>query len=153
MLFLVFEAGGERYAIEAGHVVEVAPLLAVKKLPHAPKGLAGIFNYRGRPVPAIDISELTTGKPAAELLSTRIIIVSCPGKAGDQRLAGLIAERATATLRKNPLEFRHPGIELPSAPYLGPVLLEPSGSIQWINEQNLLSDQLRDFVLKEEVTT
>ncbi len=151
MLFILFEAGGERYAIEARRVVEVAPLLGLKKLPRAPRGLAGIFNYRGRAVPAIDLSELAAEKPAPELLSTRIIIVNCPGETGEDRLLGLIAERATEILRKDPSEFRHPGIELPSAPWLGPILLEPDGPIQLIKEQNLLSDQMRDFAFSEEV--
>jgi len=150
MLFILFEAGGERYAIEARRVVEVAPMLGLKKLPRAPRGLAGVFNYRGRAVPAIDISELTVEKPAAELLSTRMIIVNCAGGDGQDRLVGLIAERGTEMLRKDPHEFRHPGIELAAAPYLGPVLLEPGGSIQWIREQNLLPDQIREFVFKGE---
>ena len=54
MLFLLFQLGKERYALEATRVVEVVPLLALKQLPQAPKGVAGIFNYRGRPVPAGD---------------------------------------------------------------------------------------------------
>jgi chemotaxis-related protein WspB len=150
MLFILFEAGGERYAIEARRVVEVAPLLGLKKLPRAPRGLAGVFNYRGRAVPAIDVSQLTVEKPAAELLSTRIIIVNFPDGSGEDRLVGLIAERATEMLRKDPHEFRDPGIELPSAPFLGPVLLEPGRTVQWIREQNLLPDQLWDFVSQGE---
>ena len=149
MLFILFEAAGERYAVEAQRVVEVVPLLGLKKLPRAPRGLAGIFNYRGRPVPAIDISELAVEKSASELLSTRIIIVNCPNE-GQERLLGLIVEKATEILRKDPAEFRHPGVEIPSAPWLGPVLLEPGGTIQWIKEQNLLSDRMKEFVLEEE---
>ena len=49
MLFLLFQLGKDRYALEASRVVEVVPLLALKQLPQAPKGVAGIFNYRGPP--------------------------------------------------------------------------------------------------------
>ena len=58
MLFLLFQIGKDRYALEASRVVEVVPLLALKELPQAPKGVAGLFNYRGALVPAVDLSEL-----------------------------------------------------------------------------------------------
>ena len=64
MLFLVFQLGKDRYALEARRVVEVVPLLGLKKVPQAPKAVAGIFNYRGRPVPAIDLCQLALGQPA-----------------------------------------------------------------------------------------
>ena len=44
MLFLLFQLGKERYALPASRVVEVVPLLELKQLPQAPKGVAGIFN-------------------------------------------------------------------------------------------------------------
>ena len=55
MLILLFQLGKDRYALEASRVVEVVPLLALKHLPQSPPGIAGVFNYRGRPVPASDI--------------------------------------------------------------------------------------------------
>jgi chemotaxis-related protein WspB len=68
MVFLLFQLGSGRYALEASRVVEVVPLLEMKPLPQAPRGVAGIFNYRGRPVPAVDLSALTLGQPASERL-------------------------------------------------------------------------------------
>src|SRR5438477_12642713 len=100
MLFLLFLLGKDRYALDASRVVEVAPLLALKRLPQAPKGVAGIFNYRGRPVPAVDLCEMATGAPAGERLSTRIMIVNYRHENGSEPLAGLIAENATEMLRK-----------------------------------------------------
>src|SRR5215471_14522815 len=78
MLFLLFQLGNDRYALEARRVVEAVPLLELTRLPQAPKGVAGIFNYRGHPVPAIDLCELTLGVAASERFSTRIIIVHHP---------------------------------------------------------------------------
>ncbi len=37
---------------------------AIKQIPQAPPGVAGVFNYRGAPVPVIDLSELALGRPA-----------------------------------------------------------------------------------------
>ena len=74
MLFLLFELGKDRYAIEAKRVVEVLPYVQIKRVPEAPGGVAGIINYRGEPVPILDFSEVALGTPAREYLSTRIII-------------------------------------------------------------------------------
>jgi len=149
MLFLLFQLGKDRYALDASRVVEVAPLLAMKRLPQAPKGVAGIFNYRGRPVPAVDLCEMATGAPASERLSTRIIIVNYRHENGTEHLLGLIAENATETLRKNTKDWVDSGVTIGAAPYLGPVLLDSRGAIQWVNEQHLLGKPLRDLLFTE----
>jgi chemotaxis-related protein WspB len=149
MLFLLFQLGKERYALEARQVVEVVPLLAFKRFPQAPKGVAGLFNYRGRPVPALDLSELTLGQPAAERLSTRIIIINYQDASGASHLLGLVAEHATEMLRKEASEFVDPGLKTVSAPYLGPVLIDSQGAIQWIHEQRLVSEPLRALLFPE----
>src|SRR6266446_2034582 len=101
MLFVLFKLGNDRYALDAGRVVEIVPLVSLKQVPKAPKGLAGIFNYRGRPVPAVDLCDLALDRPASQRLSTRIIIVNCQTPDGASHLLGLIAEQATQTLRKS----------------------------------------------------
>jgi chemotaxis-related protein WspB len=146
MLFLLFNLGSDRYALDAGRVVEITPLLALKRLPGAPEGVAGLFVYRGQPVPAVDLRALTLGQPARECLSTRIIVVKCPDASGQERLLGLIAEAATELLRRDLREFVSSGLNLPAAPYLGPVLMEPGGIIQLVQEQRLLSDGLRQLL-------
>src|SRR5438445_146788 len=88
MLFLLFKLGKERYALSASRVVEVLPLVDLKQLPQAPNGVAGVFNYRGRPVPALDLCALTLGHSSSELLSTRIIIVNYPGPPPSQAMEG-----------------------------------------------------------------
>ena len=149
MLFLLFQLGKDRYALEASRVVEVVPLLALKKLPQAPTGVAGIFNYRGRPVPAVDLGALTLGQPASERFSTRIIIVNYPDASGANHLLGLIAERATETLRKDAKDFVDPGVKLGAAPYLGPILMEGSRAIQLVYEHRLLPESVRQLLFSE----
>ena len=149
MLFLLFQLGKDRYALEASRVVEVLPLLEMKQLPQAPKGVAGIFNYRGRPVPAVDLSALTLGQPASERFSTRIIIVNYPDHRGTHRLLGLIAEHATETLRKDAKDFVDSGVKLGQAPYLGPILMDRLSPVQWIYEQRLLPDPVRNVLFSE----
>ncbi len=146
LLFLVFKLGNDRYALEAGKVVEVLPLLEMKQVPHAPKGVVGVFVYRGAPVPAVDLSEVTLGKPAARLLSTRIIIVNFTASDARSHPVGLIAEEATELLRTQPQEFVHSGIDIKAAPYLGPVLMDPAGPIQWFYEQHLLTEPVQQLI-------
>ncbi|HEY5482059.1 MAG TPA: chemotaxis protein CheW [Verrucomicrobiae bacterium] len=149
MLFLLFQLGKERYALQASRVVEVVPLLELKQLPQAPKGVAGIFNYHGRPVPAVDLCALTLGQPASERFSTRIIIVNYPDDRGISHLLGLIAEHATEMLRKEPNEFMDSGVKLSGAPYLGPILMDSQHPVQWIYEQRLLPERVRDLLFSE----
>ncbi len=150
MLFLLFKLGKDRFALEASRVVEVLPLLALTRLPQAPRGVAGIFNYRGQPVPAVDLCELALGHPSEERLSTRIVVVRCAGPRGRSRLLGLVAEHASELLRKEAEEFIDPGVTIGGAPYLGPVLMDGQGSIQWLHEQRLLSDPVRNLLFSEQ---
>ncbi len=143
MLFLLFQVGADRYALETSRVVEVVPLLEFKRMAHAPKGVAGFFNYRGQTVPAVDLSQLTLGRPAAECLSTRIVIVKQLGSNGDEHLLGLIAEHATDMLHKSTLEFGTAPGQLRSAPYLGPVIMDDKGPVQWLREQHLFPEPVR----------
>jgi len=149
MLFLIFKLGKDRYAVEANRVLEVLPLLAVKRLPQAPAGVAGIFNLRGQPVPAIDLSELAFGEPARERLTTRIIVVLHTDASGRNHPLGLIAESVTQTIHKDPKDFISPGVTIAGAPYLGPIVMDPDGPIQWLNSQHLLSPPIRDLLFAE----
>ena len=149
MLFLLFQVGDDRFALDATRVVEVVPLLDLKEIPQAPRGVAGLFNFHGRPVPAVDVSDLALNRPAKERLSTRIIVVHYPDAAGNQHLLGLIAEQATGMLRKESSDFTNPSVRIKSAPYLGPVMMDGRGVIQRIHEERLLSERVRDMLFSE----
>src|SRR5579862_5471780 len=134
MLFILFQLGADRYAIEATKVVEVLPLMQMKSIPQAPRGVAGVLNYRGEPLPVIDLSALALGRPAAQRLSTRILVVDgCDGR----RLA-LVAERANETLKRRREDFTDAGVHVKDAPYLGPVTREGAGFVQWVDPETLL---------------
>lgn len=149
MLFLLFQLGHDRYALEARRAVEVIPFLALKQIPHAPRGVAGIFNYRGRPVPALDLCELTFGRPARERLSTRIIVVQFPDARGQAQYLGLIAEHATGMMRREPNEFIRTGVTVGEAPYLGPVVMDDHGVIQLLHAEHLLTETVRHLLSAE----
>jgi chemotaxis-related protein WspB len=143
MLYLLFQLGEDRYALDAAQVIEVLPLIDIKQIPQAPSGVAGICNRRSSPLPVIDLNELTLGPPAARRLSTRIIVVRCADGAGGMRELGLIAERATGMFRREPADFVDAGITNGRAPYLGPVTTDERGLVQRIEVERLLPESVR----------
>lgn len=143
MLFLLFQLGADRYALDAALVAEVIPAVRVKALPGAPAGIAGLCDYRGRAVPVVDLSALALGRPAQASLSTRLVLVRYPAPDGTTPLLGLLAEHATATLRRAPEDFVAAGVDTPGAPYLGPVTRDGQGLVQRVEPARLLGDDVR----------
>ena len=149
MLFLVFELARDRYVLDVSQVAEVLPLVDIRQMPQAPPAVAGILNYRGAPVPVIDVSQLTLGRPAERRLSTRIILVHYPDADGQMRLLGLIAERATQTVRHEEKDFVASGVTSDGASYLGPVIADARGLLQWLDVRTLLPPSVRDVLFKQ----
>jgi chemotaxis-related protein WspB len=133
MLFLKFRIGSASYALNATQIVEVLPLLRITPIPHAPAGIQGLANYRGTPVPVIDLSELTLGQSARLHISTRLILVHY-----GEHLLGLIAEQATEMMRREPEDFTDSGVASDAAPYLGPVTQDGGSLTRWIDVQKML---------------
>jgi chemotaxis-related protein WspB len=149
MLFLLFEMGNQRYAMDVRQIAVVLPLIAVRRIPEAPPAVAGLVNYRGAPVPVIDVSQLTLGRPSTRRLSTRLVLVNYPDESGRTHLLGLIAERATRTVRHAPSAFVASGVTAGGSSYLGPVTTDADGLLQWIDVRTLLPASLRDQLFKE----
>jgi chemotaxis-related protein WspB len=149
MLFLIFELGPDRYALPAAHIVEVLPVVRIKRVPQAPSGVIGLFDYHGAPVPVIDLCELTLGRPAKRSLSTRLIVVSYPDRQAQSHQLGLIAERATDTMMRDPTDFVASGITNDRAPYLGQVTTSRHGVVQRIDVDTLLPDAVRESLFEQ----
>ena len=146
MVFLLIQLGPDRYALDCRQIVEVLPLVNLKQIPHAPPGVAGAFNYRGEPVPVIDLSALTVGKPSSPRLSTRLVLARCSLPSGEPRVLGLIAERATEIFRRAPRDFQSLGLVLNGAPYLGLVANDDRGMVQCIDVEKLLPESIREML-------
>ena len=143
MLFFLFQLGDDRYALDAAQVEEILPLVAIKQIPLAPDGVAGVISYRGVAVPVLDLSQMALGRPAARRMNTRIVLAHAPDGDGKLRLLGLIAEKVNNTVRCERGEFADPGIYNPEAPWLGQVASDGLGLVQWVNVGSLLSPQVR----------
>ena len=142
MLHVLVQLGTDRYALSARDIVEVLPLVALKALPGAPRGVAGLLDYRGTPVPVVDLSALALGAPAALRVSTRLLIVRYAPARGGEQLLGVIAERTTETLQQAPEDFQPTEVE-GGARYLGPVVHDARVLIQRVELAALLTDELR----------
>jgi chemotaxis-related protein WspB len=155
MLFLLFYLGDDRYLLETQRVVQVLPLVQWKAVPQAPAGVAGLFNYRGSPVPLIDLGQLALGRPSRRHMSTRIILVEyCATVSKDPdntRLLALLAEKITTTLQRSHTEFTVTGVD--GAPYLGPVTTDAVGIMQRVEVEHLLPTDLRDLLFRQMAET
>jgi chemotaxis-related protein WspB len=147
MLMLLFCVSKDLYAIDSSCVVEVIPRVSLRKVHHVPEYVAGLFNYRGKIVPVIDLCHLIRGSSSSFCLSTRIIMVSYPRQNHEYQYLGLIAERITETLNRAETDFVDSGIRIKEAPYLGGMLMDDRGIIQRIHLEQLFADVENTYLL------
>lgn len=152
MLFLLFQIGEDRYALEAKQVLEVLPLVHLKRIPRAPASVAGVFNYHGASVPLIGLTELALGRPSAARMSTRIILTHYLPESGTKQLIGLLAEQVIETIQRPESDFVDSGVAATDSPYLGFVATDKRGIIQRIDIQRLLPQYLRAQLFCQLVT-
>ena len=148
-LFVEFQIGDDGYLLDTATVAQVLPLVAIKRIPHAQKGVAGVFNYRGVSVPVIDLSELAAGEPSRRHLSTRLILVRYPDRAGRERLLGLIAEKVTQTVKHEEAEFSAAGVASDAAPYLGSVCATGGRLLQRVEVNKLLTAEVSEVLFRQ----
>jgi chemotaxis-related protein WspB len=146
MLFLVFHLGPERYMLDVRQIAEVLPLIGIMQIPQAPLGVAGIFNYRGTLVPAIDLSQIMLGRPARRRLHTRIVLVRYADDSGTTHLLGVIAEKVTETVQRQPTDFTASGV---TVPHHGLVAMDSQGLAQRIEINRLLPASVRDVLFQQ----
>ncbi|HEY6645442.1 chemotaxis protein CheW [Povalibacter sp.] len=148
-LFVEFQIANDGYLLAATQVVQVLPLVDIKRIPRAPAGVAGVINYHGESVPVVDLSELATGEPAARNLSTRLILVRYPDRTARERLLGVIAEKVTQTVRRESTDFVATGVASDAASYLGPVCTADGRLLQRVEVHKLLTADVSDVLFRQ----
>lgn len=163
MLMLFLQLENDRYALKSKQVIEVTPLVELKKLPHVPNYVSGVFNYRGKIVPVLDLCQLIQGRPCHTHLSTRIILVNyLPRYLSDEKtvkasngkeqsrpelllhhsfILGLMAERVVETLNVPETNWVDVRMQVETASYLGQMILDEQRMIQCICIENLLTEE------------
>jgi chemotaxis-related protein WspB len=175
MFVLSFRAAQSSYAVDVTRVVEVVPRIELRKLPHAPLYLAGLFDYRGTVTPVLDLGLLLGSLACPDRLSTRIIVTDSTAagygsreprsglgqtvireeaKAGGHPvqpsrnrrwIVGLIAEVVGEVVSIKPGQVISPPIQLPQAPYLGAIVTIDGTMVQLIAPDKVLSASLRQM--------
>lgn len=146
MLLLLFETSDGRYALDSKQIVEIIPYLVAKKIPGAPDYVAGIINYRGEPVPLFDLCILSGGTSCRHFYSTRIILVNYIMSQGENRLIGMIAERATDVFRCSETDIRSSGILLGKGSTSGAIKSDQDELVQLYNVSRMIStDVVREL--------
>ena len=146
MLTLLFNLGKDTFAVDSARVVEVIPRINLKKLARSSAHIAGVFDYRGRIVPVVDLCQLICGTDCKESLSTRIILFKIKtggtsegsGSGSGEEIIGLMAEKVTETRKMSPDDFRFTGVRNETHPYLGEISTSKNDMIQFIRVENLL---------------
>jgi chemotaxis-related protein WspB len=149
MLYLLFRLDRDRYLLDVRQVAEVLPMIGIMQIPQAPLVVAGIFNYRGTLVPAIDLAHVLIGRPARQRLHTRIIVAQTTDDSGAPQLLGLIAEKVTETLRRESTDFSASGI---TVPHLGAVATDEEGLAHRIEVNQLLPASVRSLLFQQPAT-
>ena len=137
MLYLVLEIDGECYGLNALSVTEVTPLVELELIHEGPEFLAGLLNYRGRPVPVLDLRRMIKNRPCEKRYCTRIVIVEYP-RTGRTLTLGLMAQKVVRSVRVTQ-EFSP--MELRNAPYLGGAMVERGRILHCLTLDKILSPQ------------
>jgi chemotaxis-related protein WspB len=90
----------------------------------------------------IDASQVTLGRPAELRLSTRLIVTRVATAGGGTRLVGLLAERVTETVRREPAEFIESATPPGAGSGIGPLAIDARGLVHRIDLDGLLSEVL-----------
>jgi len=138
MQLLTFTVAGQTYAIESRRVIEVLPLVPARPIPHMPDFVRGIFTYRGRLVPLVDLAlRLAVGR-LQERLSTRVIVVQIAPAGGGPQQLGLVAENVISICSAEDAEASLPALEFRDAPFLGRILRLGGRTIQLLEVEAIL---------------
>ena len=148
MLYLRFKLDNEEYALDTRHIIEITPLVDLKPVPKSEDFIVGIMNYRGTPVPVIDLAYILMDRESARNMSTRIIITYT----GNGRIAGLIIEHIEGMIKKSEADFINPNTDSGNASYLGNIAIDNRNMIQTINIEELLSEKMPLLSRLQEIT-
>lgn len=106
----------------------------------------GLFNYRGEPVPVIDLRELVQSEPCEQHMTTRILLVKYPLQNQEPKLLGLLAEQVTETVKHDENNFQHAGIRITDTPYLNEITQDQYGMIHFLEFEHLLPLEVQQLL-------
>lgn len=149
MLMLIFEVEDQQYALNTHCVVEVLPSLKLHNLHSTPDAIAGLFNYKGKIVPVINVNQLFEVPSGDRTLSQRIILVKDHSKKTEDKLFGLLVNKIIDTTFSAEIQESDEVTDLFQSPYLGKMFLKQNNILQYLHIEHLLSDQEYERLVSE----
>lgn len=146
MLYLIFKAGENQYALETARVLRVVPYVKLRPILSAPAYAAGLMNFRGAAIIVIDLSMLINHMPCERFLSTRIIIMEYSGHNGKNIRLGLMAEGVTSLLKKDPSDFTENVVNPTGSNHLGKMFRDGARFIQIIKTDEIVPAELENML-------
>ena len=137
MLGLVFQVGPDKVAVDVRRVREVVPRVQLTPVHGAPPWIAGVFVYRGRVVPVVDLHAIAGVGECPMHLSSRIILFPYPLDIPES-LVGLLATQV-AEIREIRPGLVQPIPGPPGRPSLGPALADGQGILRLLDPDWLLA--------------
>jgi chemotaxis-related protein WspB len=137
MLALTFQVGNDRVAVDVRRVREIVPRVRLSDVSGGPPWLGGVFVYRGRVVPVVDLHRLMGVGECPYHLSSRIILFPYPLDI-PETIVGLLATQV-AEIREVRTDLVQPLSGTPGRPGLGPALPDSAGILRLLDPDWLLS--------------
>ncbi len=147
MLVLTFQVGNDRLALDIRRLREVVPRVQLQRAAGSPDWLAGVFIYRGRIIPVLDLHRLLGADECPPLLSSRILLVplSSPrGESTEEKLVGLLAAGVAEIRDLVPGESLLPPLNAPGEPNLGQTLADRGEILHLIDLDRFLPAAVED---------
>lgn len=148
MLVLTFQIGNDRLALDIRRIHEVVPRVQLQRMAGSPPWLAGLFVYRGRVVPVLDLHRLLGAGECPPHLSSRIILVPLTSdeENAPPPMLGLLAAHV-ADIREISAPRAAPARRTPGdQPDLGLPLVDHEGILHLLDLGRLLPDSVTRLV-------
>lgn len=158
MLVLSFQIGNDRLALDVRRVREVVPRVRFERVAGSPPWLAGLFVYRGKVVPVLDLHRLLGAGECPPHLSSRIVLVplglcsiaprlSASGAhEEDDHLVGLLAAQVADVREVELGGAALPSFNAPGQPDLGTTLVDEGGILHLLDLDSLMPEALQRMV-------
>jgi chemotaxis signal transduction protein len=104
--YVVFQLGGEAYALEVMRVQEVLDMQTLTEVPGGPKFLLGVINLRGHVVPVYDLRMpfgLSTDQKAGR---TPCVLIVESNLGSEIQITGLLVDKVSDVLEFSPEELQ-----------------------------------------------
>jgi purine-binding chemotaxis protein CheW len=134
---VVFEVGGQRYALPAADVRELVRAVDIVPLPRAPRVVEGVINLRGKIVPVLDIRS-RFGLPARPVALSDHLLIAQAG----EFLVAVRADRAVDLVQLEAADVEEARGLVPGVEYVAYIARK--------SDQLVLIHDLRTFLSRAE---